>query len=134
MKRGIRFLSLILVFAMFLGITAIPASAGSTTRYTMNVGDTKTLYTNAGGKALKGASWTTSDYQSVAIVSQNDFSCEIEVIGPNTPAIAFRAPEMEDMDGVPLTEPRKPQMQFKMQLPAPVPPLSLIRRCTADHA
>ena len=83
MKRGIRFLSLILVFAMFLGITAIPVSAGSTTRYTMNVGDTKTLYTNAGGKALKGASWTTSDYQSVAIVSQNDFSCEIEVIGPS---------------------------------------------------
>jgi len=52
----------------------------------------------------------------------------MEVIGPNTPAAAFTVPEMADMDGAPLTEPRKPQMQFKMQLPKPVPPLSLLRR------
>ena len=35
---------------------------------------------------------------------------------------------MEDMDGIPLSEPRTPQMTFTMQLPCPVPPLSIVRR------
>ena len=57
----------------------------------------------------------------------------LEVIGPDTPALPFRAPEMTDMDGLPLTEPRKPQMQFNMQLPNAVPPLSLLRRQTGSN-
>ena len=52
----------------------------------------------------------------------------LEVVGPDTPAVPFRAPEMTDSDGFPLTEPRKPRMRFSMELPRPVPPLSLIRR------
>ncbi len=73
----------------------------------------------------------TSD--GVATLSlRNKFSAgdQMEVIGPNTPALSFTVPEMQDMDGLPLSQPRKPQMQFKMQLPAPVPPLSLLRRQT----
>ncbi len=58
---------------------------------------------------------------------------EVEVIGPDAPAVAFAAPEMTDVEGAPLTEPRKPQMQFKMQLPKAVPPLSLLRRQTNSH-
>ena len=56
----------------------------------------------------------------------------LEVIGPDTPAVSFCVPEMTDMEGNPLTEPRKPQMQFRMQLPKPVPPLSLLRRQTNE--
>ena len=56
----------------------------------------------------------------------------LEVIGPDTPAVSFCVPEMTDMEGNPLTEPRKPQMQFQMQLPKPVPPLSLLRRQTNE--
>ena len=57
----------------------------------------------------------------------------LEVIGPDTPAVSFCVPEMTDMEGNPLTEPRKPQMQFQMQLPKPVPPLSLLRRQTREE-
>ncbi len=52
---------------------------------------------------------------------------EVEIVGPNTPAITFHAPVMVDMDGFPLEQPRNPQMRFKMQLPKAVPPLSLLR-------
>ena len=34
---------------------------------------------------------------------------------------------MEDLDGVPLSEPRTPQMRFCARLPKQVPPLSFIR-------
>ena len=34
---------------------------------------------------------------------------------------------MEDMDGIPLSEPRTPQMRFRAKLPAQVPPLSFVR-------
>ena len=34
---------------------------------------------------------------------------------------------MEDLDGVPLSEPRTPQMRFRARLPKQVPPLSFIR-------
>ncbi len=52
----------------------------------------------------------------------------VEVVGPHCLPREFMAPVMEDMDGLPLQEPRKPQMLFRMQLPHPVPPLSIIRR------
>ena len=83
MKRFVQILSLVMALSLFLGIAPVPAAADSTTRYTMNVGDTRTLYTNAGGKALKNAVWTTSDPESVMITYQDDFSCKIEVIGPS---------------------------------------------------
>ena len=35
---------------------------------------------------------------------------------------------MESADGLPLREPKTPQMKFKMQLPHPVPALSTLRR------
>ena len=52
---------------------------------------------------------------------------EVELIGPGLEPIAFQVPEMEDMDGLPLNEPRVPQMKFRMKLPAAVQPLSLLR-------
>ena len=52
---------------------------------------------------------------------------EVEIVGPDTPAISFRAPVMRDMDGFELEQPRKPEMRFQMQLPKAVPPLSLLR-------
>ena len=38
---------------------------------------------------------------------------------------------MEDESGCPIVQPRTPQMKFYLQLPRPVPPLSLLRRQTA---
>mgnify|MGYP006934288615 CR=1 FL=1 len=35
---------------------------------------------------------------------------------------------MEDMDGLPLMEPRRPEMKFRMRLPVAAKPLSLLRR------
>ena len=35
---------------------------------------------------------------------------------------------METLDGLPLREPKTPQMKFKLQLDRPVPPLSILRR------
>ena len=52
----------------------------------------------------------------------------VEIVGPDVKPVAFDAPEMKDSDGFLLTEPRKPQMRFSMQLPAAVPPLSILRR------
>ena len=52
---------------------------------------------------------------------------EVELIGPGLEPIAFHAPEMEDMDGLPLVEPRVPQMRFRMKLPTAAAPLSLLR-------
>lgn len=52
---------------------------------------------------------------------------ELELIGPGLEPVAFQAPEMEDLDGLPLNEPRVPQMKFRMKLPADAPPLSLLR-------
>ena len=49
-------------------------------------------------------------------------------MGPDVAPVAFDAGDMEDMDGLPLTEPRTPQMRFRMKLPRAVPPLSILRR------
>ena len=35
---------------------------------------------------------------------------------------------MEDMEQNPLSEPKKPQMQFKIQLPQQVPEYTILRR------
>lgn len=52
----------------------------------------------------------------------------MDLIGPDLPAFSFTAPEMRTMEGEPLLQPRNPQMLFQMQLPQPVPPLSMVRR------
>lgn len=52
---------------------------------------------------------------------------EVELIAPGLEPAAFQVPEMEDMDGLPLNEPRVPQMKFRMKLPAAVQPLALLR-------
>ena len=53
----------------------------------------------------------------------------LELVGPDVAATPFVAPAMEDENGWPITGPRTPQMVFRMKLPRPVPPLSLIRAC-----
>ena len=52
---------------------------------------------------------------------------EVELIAPGLEPATFQVPEMEDMDGLPLNEPRVPQMKFRMKLPAAVQPLALLR-------
>ena len=60
---------------------------------------------------------------------RNKFSAgdAVEVVGPDVKPISFRAPVMEDEAGEPLTEPKNPQMIFKMRLPRSVPALSILR-------
>ncbi len=53
---------------------------------------------------------------------------ELELVGPDTRPFAFTAPMMKDMEGNDLQEPRTPEMKFYLQLPKPVPALSMIRR------
>ena len=53
---------------------------------------------------------------------------ELECVGPHCKPFAFTAPVMQDLEGNPLEEPRTPQMQFMIQLPQPVPALSMLRR------
>lgn len=70
------------------------------------------------------------DGEGNALLSlRNKFAAgdEIEVVGPDLPAFPMTAPMMEDLDGQPLAEPRHPQMEFRMRLPRPVPPLSIVR-------
>ena len=67
--------------------------------------------------------------KGVNFVSIRDAGDPVELMGPDTPAIAFTAPMMEDAEGGPLSEPRHPQMVFRMKLPRPAPPLSIIRAC-----
>ncbi len=53
---------------------------------------------------------------------------EVEIVGPNCKPMRVTVPLMEDEDGMPLTEPKKPQMLFRMKLPQVVPALSIVRR------
>ena len=52
----------------------------------------------------------------------------LEVVGPDLRPFPVTAEGMADMEGTPIDEARTPQMRFTMQLPKPVPPLSMIRR------
>ena len=60
---------------------------------------------------------------------RNKFSAGdcLELVGPDTKPEVFVDPVMEDEAGEPLTEPKNPQMVFRMRLPKPVPPWSIIR-------
>lgn len=53
---------------------------------------------------------------------------EVEIVGPDTRPFSVTVPVMQDADGLPLREPRTPQMVFRMQLPHPVPAMSIVRR------
>ena len=71
------------------------------------------------------------DENGLALCSlRNKFSQgdALEAVGPDTKPFPFCADAMQDMDGNSLTEPRKPEMKFYLQLPKPVPPYSIIRR------
>ena len=59
---------------------------------------------------------------------RNKFACgdQVEVVGPDTKPFTMTAPMMTDSQGLPLTEPKTPQMVFTMQLPHPVPPMSFV--------
>ncbi len=59
--------------------------------------------------------------------SQGDI---LELVGPGIRPISFPAGVMEDMEGLPLVQPRIPQMRFRMALPLAVPRLSILRRKT----
>ena len=52
----------------------------------------------------------------------------LEVVGPDLRPFPIVAEVMADMEGMPLDEPRTPQMLFTLQLPRQVPPLSMLRR------
>ncbi len=73
---------------------------------------------------------TSCDASGMATMAlRNKFSAgdQVEIVGPNLRPVAFTAPKMRDMDGLPLTEPKKPQMTFQMQLPCQVPEWSILR-------
>ena len=82
------------------------------------------------------------EYQVAAIVEQCDESglalCSLrnkfaagdvlEAVGPDMRPFEFTVPQMKDLEENPLDEPRKPEMQFYIQLPQPVPPFSILRK------
>ena len=53
---------------------------------------------------------------------------ELELVGPDLRPFSFTADDIRDEEGNALEEPRTPQMKFTLQLPKPVPALSMIRR------
>ena len=71
------------------------------------------------------------DKNGLALCSLNNkFSrgAELEIVGPDLRPFTVTAETMTDLEGNALEEPRTPQMQFYLQLPKQVPPLSMIRR------
>ena len=71
------------------------------------------------------------DENGLALCSlRNKFNAqeEIEVVGPDIKPFPIIPEKMEDLEGNALDEPRKPEMQFYLQLPKAVPPLSIIRK------
>ena len=70
------------------------------------------------------------DAQGNAVLSlRNKFAVgdTVELVGPDFRPLSWQVTPMEDMDGIPLSEPRTPQMRFRAKLPAQVPPLSFVR-------
>ena len=77
---------------------------------------------------------TSCDEQGNATLSlRNKFAAgdTVELVGPDTKPFAFTVPMMEDLEGIPLAEPRTPQMEFRMKLPKPVPAWSILRHAVA---
>ena len=71
------------------------------------------------------------DEKGLALCSlRNKFAAgaELEVVGPDLRPFPIVAEHMTDLDGLPLDEPKTPQMKFYMQLPQQVPSLTIVRR------
>jgi putative protease len=51
----------------------------------------------------------------------------LQAVGPDLRPFDLVVGNMTDAEGNPLEEPRTPQMAFYMQLPKPVPPLTILR-------
>ena len=71
------------------------------------------------------------DQEGRALLTLNNkFSLgdRLELVGPGVRPQPLEVTALWDEDGLPLTQVRKPQMRFRMQLPQSVPPLSLLRR------
>jgi len=52
----------------------------------------------------------------------------LEMVGPDFRPLGFTAQGITDADGLPLDQPRTPQMKFYMELGRQVPPLTILRR------
>ena len=50
-----------------------------------------------------------------------------QLVGPDFRPMPWTVGAMEDLDGVPLLEPRTPQMRFRAKLPCRVPAYSFVR-------
>ena len=71
------------------------------------------------------------DEKGLALCSlRNKFSKgdNLEVVGPDVRPFPFTVDAMQTLEGENLDEPRTPQMQFYLQLPKPVPAMSILRR------
>ena len=71
------------------------------------------------------------DENGLALCSlRNKFSAgeALEAVGPDLRPFPVTVPLMQELDGQPLNEPKKPQMQFYMQLPCPVPAFTILRK------
>ena len=71
------------------------------------------------------------DENGMALCSlRNKFAAgaELEAVGPDLRPFPALAENMTDVDGVPLDEPRTPQMKFYLPLPKQVPPYTILRR------
>lgn len=71
------------------------------------------------------------DGQGNALLTLNNkFSAgdRLELVGPGVRPQSITADQLWDEGGTPLTQVRTPQTRFRMKLPRPVPPLSLLRR------
>ena len=88
------------------------------------------------------------EYQVVAVVLRcdedglaelslrNKFSegDELEIVGPDLKPFSLTAKELSDPCGNPLAEVRTPQQIFRMRLPRPAPPYSLVRHAVSLSA
>ena len=71
------------------------------------------------------------DEKGLAVCSlRNKFAegAQLEAVGPDLRPFPFCADTMMDMEGNHLTEPRTPQMKFRLQLPKQVPAYTILRR------
>ncbi len=71
------------------------------------------------------------DESGLALCSlRNKFAAgdSLEAVGPDMRPFPFTVSTMKTLESEPLIEPRTPQMQFYLQLPKPVPAMSILRR------
>ncbi len=68
-----------------------------------------------------------SEIGTLSLFNQFGTGDTVELVGPGLEPIQFTVPEMETLEGLPLTRPKVPQMKFRMKLPCRMPPLSLVR-------